>query len=63
MDFAISWPSFLTPTHTHDFDNHSDSYGHSKTTLVQSFSGLPENSLFNGFKPGNVSELGEDYDF
>jgi hypothetical protein len=48
---------FFTPTHTHDFDNYNDGYGRSKTTLVQSFSGLSEIRLLNGFK------FGEDYDF
>jgi hypothetical protein len=52
MDFAASWPSFSKPTHTHDFDNY-DGYGRSKTALVRSFSGLPENCLINGLKPEN----------
>jgi hypothetical protein len=27
MDFAASLLNFLTPTHIHNFDNHSNSYG------------------------------------
>jgi hypothetical protein len=27
MDFAASLLSFSTPTHIHDFDNHSNDYG------------------------------------
>jgi hypothetical protein len=27
MDFADSLLGFLTPTHIHDFDNHSNGYG------------------------------------
>jgi hypothetical protein len=34
--------SFSMPTHTHDFDKHTNGYGHSKTALVRSGSGLPE---------------------
>jgi hypothetical protein len=53
MDFASSWSSFSMPTHTHDFGNHRNGYDRSKTALVQSVSGSPENCLFNGLKSGN----------
>jgi hypothetical protein len=33
---------FSMPTQTHDLDNHSNGYGHSKAVLVQSFSRLSE---------------------
>jgi hypothetical protein len=55
--------SFSTPTHAHDFDNHSNDYGRSKTELVWSFSGQPEICFFNSFELGYGFKISEDYDF
>jgi hypothetical protein len=44
-DFAANLLMFLTPTHTHDFDNHNNGYCRSKTGLVQSVSRSPEKLL------------------
>jgi hypothetical protein len=49
-DFATNLLSLSTPTHTQDLNNHNDGYGHPKTALVQSFSGQPEISFFDGFE-------------
>jgi hypothetical protein len=35
-DSAAHLLSFSTPTHTHNFDNHSNGYGCSKAALVRS---------------------------
>jgi hypothetical protein len=56
MDFAANLLSSSTPTHTHDFDNHNNCYGRSKTSLMQSFSGLPEIRFFDGLNSETVSE-------
>jgi hypothetical protein len=39
MDSTADLLSSSTPTHTHDFDNHSNGYGRSKTELMQSLAG------------------------
>jgi hypothetical protein len=49
-DLAANLLSFSTPTQTHDFGNHINGCGHSKTALVQSFSGLPQIGFFKGFE-------------
>jgi hypothetical protein len=36
MDSAANLHIFSTSTHTHDFSNHSDGYGHSNTAFVWS---------------------------
>jgi hypothetical protein len=36
MDSEPNVLSFPTLTHTHDFGNHSDGYGHLKTVFMQS---------------------------
>jgi hypothetical protein len=41
-DSAANFLFFSTPTHTHDFDNYSNGYGHSMTTHLWNVSGLPE---------------------
>jgi hypothetical protein len=56
-DFVANLLSISTPTHTHDFDNHSDGYSHPKTTLVQSFSGQLEISFVDGFELRNGSGI------
>jgi hypothetical protein len=56
MDSTENFLSFLTPTQTHGFDNHNSGYGHLKTALVQSFSGLPEIKFFDGLNSEMVSE-------
>jgi hypothetical protein len=33
---GLDCSTFSMPTHTHDFDNHSDGYGCSKTSLMRS---------------------------
>jgi hypothetical protein len=38
-DSAANLLGFSMSTHTHDFNNHINGYGHSKTTLVRSVSG------------------------
>jgi hypothetical protein len=51
-DYAAILLSFSTLTHAHDFDNHSNGYGRSKTELVRSISGQPEICFFNSFELG-----------
>jgi hypothetical protein len=53
MDFTANLLSFPSPTHTHDYANHNDGYGHPKTALVRSFSRQPEIYFFDGLKLGN----------
>jgi hypothetical protein len=36
MDSIASLLNFSMPTHTHDFGNHGDGFGHSKTSLIRS---------------------------
>jgi hypothetical protein len=57
MDFAANSLSFSMPTHTHDFDNHSNGYSHSKTALMWSVSGLPEIRFFDGLNLDSISDL------
>jgi hypothetical protein len=63
MDFAASLLNFLTPTHIHNFDNHSNGYGclkdNTRAKLVDCWKTA---SLMVG-NPETVSELDEDYDF
>jgi hypothetical protein len=55
-DSAAHLLRFSMPTHTHDFDNHSNGYGRSKTALVWSVSGLPEIRFFDSFNLETVLE-------
>jgi hypothetical protein len=62
-DSAAHLLNFSMPTHTHNFGNHRNGYGCSKTALVRSWR-IAENGFDNRFwNPETVSELGEDYDF
>jgi hypothetical protein len=47
---ATNLLSFLTPTHTHNFDNHDNGYGRSKTALMPSVSGSLKIQFFDGFE-------------
>jgi hypothetical protein len=63
IDSATNLLNFSTPTHTHNFDNHSNGYGHSNTAHVRSVSGLPEIQFFNGFVLEFEFRIDENYDF
>jgi hypothetical protein len=63
MDLAANLLGFSTPTHTHNFGNHSNGYGCSKTALMRRFSGLPEIRFFNGLKLRYSVRINENYNF
>jgi hypothetical protein len=63
MDSAVNLLSFSMPTHTHNFDNHNNGYGHSRTSLIWSVSESPEIDFFDGLKLGNGFRIDEDYNF
>jgi hypothetical protein len=63
MDFTASWPSFSTPTHTHDFDNHSNGYDYLKDSTHSELADCRKTASSMVGNPEMVLELGEDYDF
>jgi hypothetical protein len=62
MDFAASLLSFSTPTHTHNFDNHSNGYGCLYNARAELADCWKTTSSTVG-NPETVSELDEDYNF
>jgi hypothetical protein len=50
MDIATNLLNFLTPTHTHNFDNHSIDYSHSNTVLVRSLADCHKSDSSLGFE-------------
>jgi hypothetical protein len=50
MDYTTILLSFPMLTHMHDFDNHSDGYGHPKIVLMRSVSGQLGITIVNRFK-------------
>jgi hypothetical protein len=63
MDFAASLFSFSTPTHTHDFNNHSNGYGCLKYSAHAELADCWKTTSSIVRNPKTVSKLDEDYDF
>jgi hypothetical protein len=63
MDFAANFLSLSMPTHIHDFDNHNNDYGHSKTVLMRSLANYLKSDSSTILKLGNGFGIDEDYDF
>jgi hypothetical protein len=63
MDSVEHLTSFPTPTHTHIFGNHNNSYGHLKTADVRNFADCRKTASSTVGNPETVSELDDDYDF
>jgi hypothetical protein len=64
-DFAGNLLSFSTHTHTHEFSNYRNSYGHPKTATTRSFSGQAGSRFkLNGLETWSVlTDYGVDYNF
>jgi hypothetical protein len=54
---------FPMPTHTHDFGNHSDGNGRTKTAFVRSSADCRKSNLSMGLSLGTVTDSGGIYDF
>jgi hypothetical protein len=62
-DFTANLLRFSSPTHTHNFDNHSDGYGHLKTALVRNLAGSRKSVSSMGLNIETVQKYGEVYHF
>jgi hypothetical protein len=62
-NFVANLLSSSTPTHSHDFGNHSNGYDHSNIVVVRSVIGSPEICFFDSMKLENNFRIGEDYNF
>jgi hypothetical protein len=56
MDLVVNLLGFSTPTHTHNFDSHSNSYDRSKTADVRSSVDCRKSGSSTGSKLGNSFE-------
>jgi hypothetical protein len=60
-DSAANLLRFSTPTHTHDFNNHSNGYDSSKMALVQSLMDHRKSDSSTSFELGYRFRTGKDY--
>jgi hypothetical protein len=62
-DFAASLLSFLMPTHTHDFNNHSNGYGCLKYSAHAELADCRKSDSSTALKLGFEFRINENYDF
>jgi hypothetical protein len=63
MIMAASLLSFSMPTQSHNSSNHSNGYGHPKTTLVQSSVDRQKSDSSTASKLGFDFGIDENYDY
>jgi hypothetical protein len=62
-DSADNFLSFPMPTHTNDFGNHNDGYGHLKTAFARSSADSQKSQSSIGLSFDMVPDSGEIYNF